>query len=100
MDRYPASVSGRGTASSGRGLEISSAFMSAIVCPCGMHTQEEIVAAMSLIGTMVKGKVTVSRTAKSGRRYSSLQARHGGRNVMRYLAAGKIAAMDNYSTSR
>jgi hypothetical protein len=58
-----------------------------------MHTQEEILAAMSRIGTMVKGKVTVSRTAKSGRRYYSLQARRGGRNVTRYLAADKVAAV-------
>ncbi len=57
-----------------------------------MHTQEEILAAMSRIGTMVKGKVTVSRTAKSGRRYYSLQARRDGRNVTRYVPAERLEA--------
>lgn len=57
-----------------------------------MKTQEEILGAMARFRVMAKGKVTVSRTAKSGKRYYSLQARRGARNVTRYVPPEKLAA--------
>lgn len=57
-----------------------------------MQTQRQILEAMSRIRVMAKGKVTVMRTAKSGRRYYSLQARRDGRNVTRYVPAERLEA--------
>ncbi len=59
-----------------------------------METQEEkLLAAMAAIRVMAKGKVTVIRTAKSGRKYYSLQARRDGRNVTRYVPTEKLEAV-------
>ena len=57
-----------------------------------MQTQQQILEAMSRIRVMARGKVTVMRTAKSGRRYYSLQARRDGRNVTRYVPAERLDA--------
>ena len=57
-----------------------------------MQTQRQILEAMSRIRVMARGKVTVMRTAKSGRRYYSLQARRDGRNVTRYVPAERLEA--------
>ena len=53
-----------------------------------MQTQRQILEAMSRIRVMARGKVTVMRTAKSGRRYYSLQARRDGRNVLTVCMKG------------
>ena len=55
-----------------------------------MQTQQQILEAMSRIRVMARGKVTVMRTARSGRRYYSLQARRDGRNVTRYVPADRL----------
>ena len=65
-----------------------------------MQTQEEILAAMSRLGTMAKGKVTVLGRSRSGRVYYSLQRRRDGRNDTRYVPAERVAevrqAVENY----
>lgn len=58
-----------------------------------MQTQEEILAAMSDIRVMAKGKVTVNRRSKTGKPYHSLQARKNGRNETRYVPEAKLAAV-------
>ena len=58
-----------------------------------MQTQEEILAAMSDIRVMAKGKVTVNRRSKTGKAYHSLQARKNGRNETRYVPEAKLAAV-------
>lgn len=57
-----------------------------------MQTQQQILEAMSRIRVMVRGKVTVMRTTKSGRQYHSLQARRNGRNETRYVPASRLKA--------
>ena len=65
-----------------------------------MQTQQQILEAMSRFRVMARGKVTVSHTAKSGKRYYSLQARRGPRNVTRYVPAARLhdalEATENY----
>lgn len=58
-----------------------------------MQTQEEILAAMSEIRVMARGKVTLMRRSKAGREYHSLQSRKDGRHVTRYVPAAKLEAV-------
>lgn len=59
-----------------------------------MKTQQKLLEAISKTDILSRGKLCVVATAKSGKKFYSLQYRHHNQHFVKYITSGEVAAYE------